>query len=142
MQVSGYGNLSNNPTIKSLPAKEGKEQGLRVCEFRMRLQTYARRRSNAPEWNSLSDEEKRADRQERDRGMWLNVSIWDERFIDAIYEKLTSGSPVYVDGDLEVRPYAREDGSQDIAYDLRAEMVLPWLPYVQSVEFKSAGQPS
>ena len=132
MKISGQGNLTNKPIITKIT----NHASTRVCEFRMRLQSFARRKSDAPDWSSLNDEQKREDRAARDRGLWLSVSIWDERFIDPIFDNLDKGSPVYLEGDMEARPFRRDDGTNDLSYDVRATLVLPWLPYVDGVSFK------
>ena len=133
IRIQGEGNLATDPTVTTIG-----DNNTRVVEFRMRLRALARRRKDAPDWESLSDEDRRRDYQDRDRGAWVSVSCWDERFIDAIKNNLRKGNAVYIEGDLQARPFAHENGAEDVSLDIRAELVLPWLPRIDSLAYKTS----
>jgi single-strand DNA-binding protein len=94
------GNLTADPELRSLAS------GTSVCKLRIASNT--RRRNANGEWE--------------DKPNYFNVTVWGAQGENAA-RYLTKGRPVAIDGRLEWREWAAEDGSKRQAIDIIAETV-------------------
>lgn len=53
---------------------------------------------------------------------WFRVNIWG-KYAEAMAPHLSKGVQVFVDGDISVRSYQRQDGTQGTSVDVNAEQI-------------------
>jgi len=114
-KVEGTGNLGNEPTLKYL----GEDQKP-VATFRLYLNSSRRD----------------ADGDRIDRGDWYGVDIWGP-CAESVAKLLHKGDSVFVQGTLGTDRWTdKETGEERTAPKIDANLVLPYLPFVESLTYQ------
>ncbi len=117
-KISLKGNIGSKPEKKTVSIDGEKRD---IVEFRMKS-TEGHFGKNGEQWI--------------DQGSWYDVTIWGEIMSTSVLEHLSNGDPIFVIGDQTTNNWIEEaSGDHRQSLQIRAQVVLPWLPKIQSLKF-------
>lgn len=122
-KISLKGNIATKPESKTVTIDGDKRD---IVEFRMK---------------STEGHIGKKDQQWVDQGSWYDVTIWGEIMSKSVLALLNNGDPIFVVGDQTTNNWVEEaTGDHRQSLQIRAQVVLPWLPKLQSLEFVERGR--
>ena len=114
-EINGVGNLGADPVLKYI----GEDSDKPVAELRVYLSSS--RKGKDGEWV--------------DRGEWFDVSVWG-LCAEPATRMLSKGDRVYLEGTFGVDRWMDDEGEKCKKLKIDANLVLPWLPSLESVAYK------
>ena len=115
-EIKGVGNLGSELQLKYI----GENKDKPVAECRVYLSSA--RRDKEGEWV--------------DRGEWFDVSVWGP-CAEPAAKLLTKGDRIYLEGALGTDRWEDpESGEPRSKLKIDANLMLPWLPYLDSLAYK------
>ncbi len=124
-KISVKGNIGSKPEKKTVLIDGEKRD---IVEFRMK---------------STEGYSGKKDQTWIDQGAWYDVTIWGEVMSRSVIELLGNGDPIFVVGDQTTNNWIEEaTGNHRQSLQIRAQVVLPWLPKIQSLKFAERNRSS
>ena len=114
-EINGVGNLGSDLVLKYIG--ENKDKPVAEC----RIYLISARKDKDGEWI--------------DRGEWFDVSVWGP-CAEPGAKQLGKGNRVYLEGTFGVDRWEDDKGEERSNFKIDANLMLPWLPYLESVIYK------